>query len=274
MSSEPLDLSMEEKIELLDFHFQSMQGTFFSEYIERENYLLLFSDIVEDSWWNCISFVNKNLQDIVEETRSEFEDRDRKVAFYLPEFSDFNKKSEIPENFSKWSTDSWLVLKDKKPLKDFQVPGKITLRIVREEEKETFAEVFHNAYSGGPDDPYGELPEYFDRALIKSFERPPSGYERIYVLAEIDGEPAGVGILVFNNEIAGIYALGTSREHRKKGIGTSITKFMMEKALDNNVNKIMLQTEKGSKVEEWYKSLGFERAFLASYYVEEGEDSK
>jgi len=243
---------------------------FFSEFIQRDNYTLLFSDLIEDSYYNFATDLQEEPKAIKEPLKPEFDQRDRNLAFYLPEFSPyFGEERALPENFSKWASDSWLVLTNEKFLRDYEQPSNLSLRVVGEEEKELFCEVFHQAYSGGPDDPYGELPAYYKNSLLQSFSYSLCNYEKLYLLAEVNGEPAGMGIVVFDERIAGIYALGTKRDFRKQGVGTSITKFLVNKALDNNSKKIMLQTEEGSKVENWYESLGFERAFLARYYVED-----
>ena len=76
---------------LVDFHFKSLQGTYFSEYIVRDGYVLLFSDLVEDSYYNYIAQTTKSLSNILLEVRPLFQERNRKIAIYVTPSSNIYK---------------------------------------------------------------------------------------------------------------------------------------------------------------------------------------
>lgn len=262
--------SEQDKQGLVDFHFRSLQKMYFSEYIKKNEYVLLFSDLVEDSYYNYIGHCNRDINDVLNESREEFEKRNRQLAFYdAPGSSTYIDNFDIPNNFDSWAADAWMVLEDPAILTSYQISPEIIIESVGQSEKTQYANTFHIAYAGdNPDDPYANLPEYYSQSLKRSFDDTPDGFTKHYVWAKIGGTPAGVACMLSKGNISGIYGVGTIEEYRKKGVGKALMKHLVEKVTLTPDTKIMVQTEAGSKVEEWYKRMGFRTIFKATYYVE------
>jgi len=84
--------------------------------------------------------------------------------------------------------------------------------------------------------------------------------QRFYV-GRYGGTAAGVVLTVLGDGLAGIYAVATKPEFRKKGISTALMKRAIEDAAKEGCGDITLQVVSGSYAEAFYKKLGFETAF-------------
>ena len=256
---------------LVDFHFRCLQGMYFSEYLPRENHILLFSDLVEDTYYNYVAHISGDLHRTLRETRTLFTERDRVPALYITPLSDlYTRDRRVPDGLSEWAVDAWMVLRDSGYLDDYRCPNYVDIEAVSQDDRDAYVNVFEWAYSSeDPDDPYGALPDYYGRTLCRSFDTLPSGYQKQYVWAKIGGKPVGVGSMLWDEHIAGVYSVGTVGSYRNRGVGTSIMAHLVMKARAEGVPNVMLQTELGSPVERWYVEMGFTTVFTGTYYVEE-----
>jgi N-acetylglutamate synthase-like GNAT family acetyltransferase len=80
------------------------------------------------------------------------------------------------------------------------------------------------------------------------------------------GVVVGVVLMVIEEKSAGIYAVATLPEHRKKGISTTIMKQAVAEARKIGLSTITLQVKQDSYVEDFYKHLGFKRIFTTGIY--------
>lgn len=255
---------------LVDFHFRCLQGMYFSEYVGRHGYILLFSDLVEDSYYNYIAHISGDLETVLEETRPLFAGRDRVPALYVTPWSEvYDEKDKIPDTFSQWAADAWMVLDDARRLKGYRYPEYVEIETVDIADRDKYVAVFERAYSSGdPDDPYGALPAYYGQSLLRSFDASPEGYAKEYVWAKIDGKPVGIGSMLWDDHIAGVYGIGTIEAKRNRGVGTSIMSHFVKRALATGIPAMVIQTEVGSPVEQWYLKRGFSTIFTGTYYTE------
>lgn len=268
------NLSQTDKKALVDFHFKSLQGMYFSEYISGKGYVLLFSDLVEDSYYNYIAQSKRNIQDVIRETRPFFVDRGRRVAIYVTPCSDlYGNEKDLPKNFELFAADAWMVLNDDQILRSYSAAMNIQIEPVSYESRDEYTKVFHLSYAGdNPDDPYANLPEYYSKSLNRSFDYKVDPYLKEYFWAKMDGQPVGVVSMLSDRRIAGVYGLGTLEAYRKHGVGTSLMAFLVKRAQVLKIPTMMCQTEAGSKVEQWYIRMGFQTLFTAKYYVESSKD--
>ena len=171
---------------LVDFHFECNQGMYFSEYIKRQGYVLLFSDLVEDYYWNYVSHITRDLDEVLRESRLVFVDRKRSLALYLTPYSEV-KESNIPSSFKKAGVDAWMIMSDASKLATYQIPKHLAVRAIGMNEREEYVKAFQLAYgSSDPNDPYGNLPPSYSQSLSRSFENTPKGYEKVYAGALIE----------------------------------------------------------------------------------------
>lgn len=256
---------------IVDFHFNCLQGTYFSEIIEKKDFLLLFSDLVEDSYYNYIAQTKKDLKEILSETKEIFLQKNRKQALYVTPCSDlYENENLIPEDFKLWATDAWMILKDDNFYQSYLSPNDIIVEKVDYQDREEYVKAFHLAYAGdNPDDPYANLPEYYSNSLLRSFDVKSTKYKTYYVWAKYNNEIVGVASMYSDGKTVGIYGVGTIDKFRKKGIGTALMKYLYDIAIKEGVSTFMLQTEHTSKVEKWYKAMGYETIFLGKYFVKD-----
>lgn len=122
--------------------------------------------------------------------------------------------------------------------------------------------------------------DVFDRLLITSFEMPTewkAAFNKInlewirkgakHYLAYVEGKPVGVATLISLKKTGGIFSVGTLKEYRRRGIGTTLTVHAVLDSMKDGNNLHTLQAEKGGNAERLYKKIGFEVDHTISYFV-------
>lgn len=89
---------------------------------------------------------------------------------------------------------------------------------------------------------------------------------QIFYVGRLNGEPVGTVLTVFKDDTAGIYAVATLAEHRKKGISATIMQEAIEDARSRGAGIVTLQVKQDSYVEDFYRHLGFKRIFATGMY--------
>jgi len=85
-----------------------------------------------------------------------------------------------------------------------------------------------------------------------------------WVMARIDDQPVASGLLYTKDRLSGIYMIVTKKSFRGRGIGTTVTRYLIDRAMENGVDRIVLHaTPLGKGI---YKNLGFEPINELSIY--------
>lgn len=251
--------------DLLVFHFECLQGMYFSDYRKVDGGSLLFSDAIKDPYYNFFapgSFATGTaLPPAIEE---EFAGRGRQPALYLTPQAAGAAGTDTAGDV--WARDAWLVGDAMELASPDAGSGPLRLGTVGREEREAYVAAFTAAYSGdAPDDPYGQLDPAYSESLAASFGRDVAGYRKYYVMATLDERPVGVAAMFTAGSLAGVYGVGTLPAHRRAGVGSAIMGYLARLAAADGVTRVMLQTEAGSAVQRWYEHLGYRHVFDASY---------
>jgi ribosomal protein S18 acetylase RimI-like enzyme len=91
--------------------------------------------------------------------------------------------------------------------------------------------------------------------LVTGFPRRP-GQEMAHVLALVDGEPAGSGVVLMIDGVAGLYNIGVLPSARRRGIGAAVTRELLRIARDRGCSAATLYASQlGYSV---YAAEGFE----------------
>lgn len=257
-----------EKIERM--HLECLQGIYFSRIIKSTNYALVFSDLIEDTYYNYCAFLK--FEDGLflqkwKEIRKDFPNN-RVPALYVSPSSDlYGRESIYLTEFQKNYIDAWMILQEKQYLLGLPNNEEINVRkIASKKEFEIFVDVFTTAYSGDdPNDPYGQLSPTYTTSLLNSWECSEE-YIKDHYLAFLNGNPAGVATAIRHNNLVAVYNVGTVSKYRKCGVGAAIMANIVRDLKKNET--LFLQTEKGSQVEKWYGKMGFETLFLGKCYTE------
>jgi GNAT superfamily N-acetyltransferase len=85
----------------------------------------------------------------------------------------------------------------------------------------------------------------------------------------VDGKPVGTSFLFSLTKTGGIFTVGTLKEYRKRGIGTTLTVHALMESIKEGNDLHTLQTAKGGNAERLYKKVGFEVDHIVSWYVKE-----
>jgi len=122
--------------------------------------------------------------------------------------------------------------------------------------------------------------DLFDRLLITSFEMPiewKEVFDKItlewrrkgakHYLAYVEGKPVGTTTLFSLMKTGGIFSVGTLKEYRRRGIGTTLTVHALMDSIDEGNDLHTLQTTKGGDAERLYKKIGFEIDHTISYFA-------
>lgn len=252
------------------FHFQCLQGLYFSKMVKTANYLIVSSDFIEDNYYNyCagLKFDNNEFKERWNSIKRQFPSN-RVPAIYVSPLSNlYCEQRKFLNDFDKIYVDAWMILEDSSYYTQYTLPANVSfVKVENEVEFKEFVETFQNAYgSDDPEDPYGNLSPTYTEALKASFGKE-SLFVKHHYIACIDGVCAGVASAISKDNLVGIYNVGTVSKYRRNGIGESLMSYIFNDVVKDKV--MFLQTEKGTAVESWYEKQGFQTLFVGECYCE------
>jgi GNAT superfamily N-acetyltransferase len=179
-----------------------------------------------------------------------------KYTIYLPQWIFINEQMKL--KYKKAGSLTYMVLNNEK--RKWEINKKITTkRAISLSDIEAFSIVQGRAFC--------ETEEEFNKWYLwmreKNIKNLDSSTQNFYVAYENE-KPVSVLLCIYNNNIAGIYAVATLPEHRKKGISTTLIQRAVDDAISNNMTTITLQTSTESYAHSFYKNLGFENILECS----------
>lgn len=137
------------------------------------------------------------------------------------------------------------------------VPGDIAIELV-EENGEACLYAAHAKF--------GRSPEDVDRFFGPEFRGDPD--VRMFCI-RLDGEPVGTSIAIRTGDVGGVYAVGTAKEARKRGVGTAATWAAIDAARDWGCHTVVLQSS--TMALSIYRRMGFEVVAPYVTYVPEAQ---
>jgi GNAT superfamily N-acetyltransferase len=195
---------------------------------------------------------------------AEFTKRGRQPAIYLTPLSTGATEPDVPAELV-WAQDAWMV-GETAEMADPTGDEPMRVNTIDETDADVYVSTFAAAYSGeDPDDPYGQLDQAYVSSLRESFRHEVPGYRKYYLLAVAEDEPVGVAAMFTSGDLAGVYGVGTVPSRRRAGVGRTMMAHLAAIARDDGVSTILLQTEAGSAVQQWYSTLGYRHVFTAAY---------
>lgn len=261
------------EVELTHLHLQ--KGMYFSEVIQKDKYVIAYSKIIQDNYWNYATLISAdNIESFSNEIETFFLAHARTPAYYLTSYNHYFNQQEnflINAGYRKEFMDSWMLfdLDQKKAINQYIERCDLKFIEVKNlDDMKVFVEVFKNAYSSGSsEDIYGALPEYYYEALFSSFHNKENGKKVIHLIGYSNDEPVSIATCIAFKQFAGIYNVGTAHKHRKKGFGSITSAAAISNAMAQDSKLIFLQTENGSYVEQFYSKLAFSKQFTGTCFV-------
>jgi GNAT superfamily N-acetyltransferase len=255
-------------VNLIREHADCQAGMYLNGTYRDTNWFGGFSEVVSDFFWNFVSPIVLPGEEDKNEMVYEFFKRNNRVpALYgetgfIEEVADQLSINEYDIGYQ----DVWMeYTEDEVDVEDIDFDIK---DIRGDGEVSSFVEVFKKAYGdANADDPYGGLPPTYIEALKDGFATQYLGDYDTHLVALDEGKPVSIGSIIRSNDVAIIYNMGTVPDRQGEGIGSYIADLLINDMFQAGVNNILLQTEPGSYVQEFYADMGFEKKFEASAFI-------
>lgn len=243
-------------------HINAQRGFYFDAVAEPlSGVFSACSTIIEDPFWNyCF------LDDVREIQESELERlqellpvRGRALSFLLPADHQLMSEDWFRRRYMEFYGDTWMVATREQLRLDGLSPT-LELRAIKDSRDIDMAcEVFNDAYLAPDEDGvgYSGLPPAYTEAFRLGLTRSKS-FGSLHLLGLSDGKPVAIASAYFSGRSVGIYNVAVSREARRCGFGSSISKSIVAEGLSLGIGDFFLQTEPESNVQDMYASIGFE----------------
>jgi N-acetylglutamate synthase-like GNAT family acetyltransferase len=260
-----------------EFSINCCKGFMYSEVIDLENGKLIYSDKIEDYFWNYIIGINvdskSEFDNVWKTNRKYLLDKNRKPVFYItPSSNMINNQNLLPDYMKIESKEVWMAFNKFENLPIFKDNGNIEITIDDNADLKYFADVFMESYSYSSDeDPYGEMPEYY-RSVVANYKNNNDEYVKKFYIAKHNEKGIACALSIIKEDMALIAFVGTIKEYRNKGICKTLMNRILNDLKDKDVKIAYLQTEEGFIPEKIYSSIGFEKVCIAFIAVEDTEN--
>lgn len=107
---------------------------------------------------------------------------------------------------------------------------------------------------------------HLDETIKQKYANILKTFESENYLLFVDDKPVATGILFSNGNVGGIFNLGVLPEHQKKGYGRAMMQFLMHRADELHLEKLVLLST--PVAEKLYNNLGFEKIFDIKMYAQ------
>ena len=254
-------------------NYKFLKGMYIKDTVDADFGFYSYSSVDygdADVFWNhAVMFQNiKNLEGKITEVKEFYQEKGKSSAFYLPVVEPFKDVlTELKEKgFEEVFTDVWMFYTGE------EIPEgnkNVELEEVSSDgEIEGFVDLFYRSHAADLDDPYAGLSKEYGEQLKDKFGMDFDSFRVQHFIVKLSDESVGHITFVENGEMAAIYNLGTIPDYRGKGIATATLRKTVEKLREKDLDQIFLQTEKGSKNEDFFSNRGFETKFEAECLTE------
>lgn len=165
----------------------------------------------------------------------------------------------VSQGFDKQDEEeAWLVLED---LANFPIPRtlpSVEVRQIGPEETATYADVFVSSFG---------LPAEFASYMAQRLEPVVSLPGLYHYLAFVAGQPVGACFLIDYEDFGILGSAGVKPAHRRGGAANNLVVAAANDAQSRGVNKLMLQTTAGTKLERLLRISGFKKVFTRASYT-------
>jgi ribosomal protein S18 acetylase RimI-like enzyme len=127
------------------------------------------------------------------------------------------------------------------------------------------AEAFADAQAAGFEAAADDSDGWRSRMRAAALANAPRA-DQTFHMALVDGRPAAVSLTVRAAGAAGIYAVATRPEHRRKGLSTALLARSQADARAAGLDAVVLQVMAGSYAEAFYRKLGFKERYVSQVW--------
>ena len=251
----------------LSMQFELLDGMFFDNKKETDNYVLCTSKTMDDYFWNIVYFKNKINDEIIKETENEFKSINRTPSIYVSRDDENyieNRNFLISRGYKLNNTDVYMELEENK---DIEINTNIKI-VENETEYNDYMKVLASAYNDTLENSDENV--YADAVTdcyYKAVKNTINSKEHIHIIVYDKNIPVSVATLSYVDGVGGINNVGTAQGYWNKGYGKQLIKFLINKFYELGGKILILSTEYQSKNQLFYERLGFKGKYVMEQYM-------
>lgn len=253
--------------DFIDIHINGQLELYASKIIEKENYNILLSDLIDDQYWNFAYLKNDNidLNKVWQDIKDEMKKYNRQPVLYITS-SNSNLEEKLKKlNLNILYTDVWMINGDLDNFEDYKSKIDFKVSIVDENLKNKFIQAVMDGFSGdNPDDPYESLSEGYRIALEQC--KSDGKYKVNNYIGLYNDEAISTATVIYKDNKAIIYNVTTNMNYQKQGVCKQTMSEVIKDLINIGITTVCLQTEKGFYTEQVYKNMGFKETMLGKAY--------
>lgn len=260
--------------DFIDIHLNGQLELYLSKVINKNEYDIFLSDIIDDEYWNFAYLKNNNVdfKKIWQEIKGEMINNNRKPLIYITSLinNEQLKKKLKENNMNLLYADVWMTLENLEEFKKYDSKINFEIHRVNHELKNKFIQGIMDGFSGdNPEDPYESLSDGYRVALEESFRESSTGYKVIHYIGLKNTETITTATVIYRKDKAMIYNITTNKKYQKCGACKKTMSYIINDLKNNGIKAVCLQTERGFYTEQVYKNMGFEEKMIGEAYIEQ-----
>lgn len=224
--------------DFIDIHLNGQLELYLSKVINKNEYDIFLSDIIDDEYWNFAYLKNNNVdfKKIWQEIKDKMINENRKPLLYITSLinNEQVEKELKQNNVNVLYTDVWMTIENLEQFKEYE-----------------------------------SLSDGYKVALDESFEQSNTEYKVVHYLGLKCRETITTATVIYHKDKAMIYNITTNKKYQKCGACKKTMSYIINDLKNNGIKAICLQTERGFYTEQVYKNMGFEEKMIGEAYIEE-----
>mgnify|MGYP003300294485 CR=1 FL=1 len=260
--------------DLIDIHINGQLQLYASNIIEKDNYKIVLSDLIDDQFWNYAYLKNNivDLKQVWKDIKRDMKKHNRQPVIYVTSnMSSKEFEEKIKEiNLSVVYTDVWMTIQDLNSFEQYK--SKIDFRVSRADEslKSKFVQAVMDGFSGDNlEDPYESLSDGYRVALEKSMEKVGVNYKVINYVGLYNEDVISTATVLYKDDKAIIYNVTTNKNYQKQGVCKQTMSEIINDLKELGITTVCVLTEQGFYTEQVYKNMGFREIMLGRAYIQE-----
>ncbi|MBQ3145704.1 MAG: hypothetical protein IJB90_03955 [Clostridia bacterium] len=206
--------------DFIDIHLNGQLELYLSRIINKNDYDIFLSDIIDDEFWNFAYLKNNNVdfKKVWKQIKNEMLDNNRKPLIYITSLINNKSKEELNKNnINLLYTDVWMTIDNLEKFKEYNSKIDFDIYKVDNDLKDKFVQAVMDGFSGdNPEEPYESLSEGYRVALEESFkESSNTEYKVLHYLGLKDNEAITTATVIYCKDKAVIYNITTNRKYQK-----------------------------------------------------------
>ena len=251
----------------LGMQFELLDGMFFDNKKETDNYVLCTSKTMDDYFWNIVYLKNKIDNETIKEIENEFKSINRTPSIYVSRDDENyieNRTFLISKGYKLNNTDVYMELEENK---DIEINTNIKI-VENATEYNDYMKVLASAYNDTLENSDENV--YADAVTdcyYKAVKNTINSKEHIHIIVYDKNIPVSVATLSYVDGVGGINNVGTAQGYWNKGYGKQLIKFLINKFYELGGKILILSTEYQSKNQLFYERLGFKEKYVMEQYM-------